>query len=156
MKTNQLQRIIRTGRTGHWLNHGKEHCLVGTGGLVLSTATWWVQGGGLLLDLGLNWAPAARVPSSAALSPAGRGQGEPPGLQPGPGLRCHCSRGESAVPVPSFPTFRPEPLLSAAPSPQVRSTSHKPDEIYGMIERLSPGTRKIELFGRPHNVQPNW
>ena len=28
VKTNQLQRIIRTGRTGHWLNHGKEHCLV--------------------------------------------------------------------------------------------------------------------------------
>ena len=28
MKTNQLQRLIRTGRTGHWLNHGKEHCLV--------------------------------------------------------------------------------------------------------------------------------
>lgn len=25
-----------------------------------------------------------------------------------------------------------------------------------MIERLSPGTRKIELFGRPHNIQPNW
>ena len=21
---------------------------------------------------------------------------------------------------------------------------------------MSPGTRKIELFGRPHNVQPNW
>ena len=38
---------------------------------------------------------------------------------------------------------------------EVRSTSHKPDEIYGIIERLSPGTRKIELFGRPHNVQPN-
>lgn len=28
VKSNQLQRIIRTGRTGHWLNHGKEHCLV--------------------------------------------------------------------------------------------------------------------------------
>ena len=28
VKTNQLQRIIRTGRTGHWFNHGKEHCLV--------------------------------------------------------------------------------------------------------------------------------
>ena len=28
VKANQLQRIIRTGRTGHWLNHGKEHCLV--------------------------------------------------------------------------------------------------------------------------------
>ena len=39
---------------------------------------------------------------------------------------------------------------------EVRATSHKPDEIYGLIERLSPGTRKIELFGRPHNVQPNW
>ena len=39
---------------------------------------------------------------------------------------------------------------------QVRATSHKPDEIYGMIERLTPGLRKIELFGRPHNVQPNW
>lgn len=23
VKTNQLQRIIRTGRTGHWLNHGR-------------------------------------------------------------------------------------------------------------------------------------
>lgn len=31
VKTNQLQRIIRTGRTGHWLNHGKEHCLVSDG-----------------------------------------------------------------------------------------------------------------------------
>lgn len=39
---------------------------------------------------------------------------------------------------------------------EVRATSHKPDEIYGIIERLSPGTRKIELFGRPHNAQPNW
>lgn len=39
---------------------------------------------------------------------------------------------------------------------EVRETSHKPDEIYGLIERLSPGTRKLELFGRPHNLQPNW
>ncbi|XP_061565497.1 N6-adenosine-methyltransferase subunit METTL3 [Cololabis saira] len=88
VKTNQLQRIIRTGRTGHWLNHGKEHCLVG------------VKGRG---THGFNR-----------------------------GLDCDVIVAE------------------------VRSTSHKPDEIYGMIERLSPGTRKIELFGRPHNVQPNW
>ena len=86
VKTNQLQRIIRTGRTGHWLNHGKEHCLVG-------------NKGGLLLNRGLD---------------------------------CDVIVAE------------------------VRATSHKPDEIYGIIERLSPGTRKIELFGRPHNVQPNW
>src|ERR1700733_13599241 len=32
IKTNQLQRIIRTGRTGHWLNHSKEHCLIGVKG----------------------------------------------------------------------------------------------------------------------------
>jgi len=86
VKTNQLQRIIRTGRTGHWLNHGKEHCLVGLKG-------------------------------SSKLNR---------------GIDCDVIVAE------------------------VRATSHKPDEIYGLIERLSPGTRKIELFGRPHNVQPNW
>ena len=32
IKTNQLQRLIRTGRTGHWLNHLKEHCLIGIKG----------------------------------------------------------------------------------------------------------------------------
>ncbi|KAG9509626.1 N6-adenosine-methyltransferase MT-A70-like protein, partial [Fragariocoptes setiger] len=87
VKTNQLQRIIRTGRTGHWLNHGKEHCLVGI-------------------------------------------KGNPRGINRG--LDCDVIVAE------------------------VRATSHKPDEIYGIIERLSPGTRKIELFGRQHNVQPNW
>ena len=39
---------------------------------------------------------------------------------------------------------------------EVRETSHKPDEIYGLLERLSPGTRKLELFGRMHNTRPNW
>lgn len=87
VKTNQLQRIIRTGRTGHWLNHGKEHCLVGM-------------------------------------------KGNPKDLNRG--------------------------LDSDVIVAEVRATSHKPDEVYGIIERLSPGTRKIELFGRPHNVQPNW
>ncbi|CAL8069092.1 unnamed protein product [Calicophoron daubneyi] len=87
VKTNQLQRLIRTGRTGHWLNHGKEHCLVGV-------------------------------------------KGKPQGVNRG--LDC-------------------DVIVS-----EVRETSHKPDEIYGIIERLSPGTRKLELFGRPHNLQPNW
>lgn len=32
VKTNQLQRIIVSGRTGHWLNHSKEHCLIGRKG----------------------------------------------------------------------------------------------------------------------------
>ena len=74
VKTNQLQRIIRTGRTGHWINHGKEHCLVGLKGK----------------DMKLNR-----------------------------GLDCDVIVAE------------------------VRATSHKPDEIYGIIERLSPGTRYI-------------
>jgi len=87
VKTNQLQRIIRTGRTGHWLNHGKEHCLVG------------MKGNPRMLNRGLD---------------------------------CDVIVAE------------------------VRATSHKPDEMYGIIERLSPGTRKIELFGRPHNLNPNW
>lgn len=87
VKTNQLQRIIRTGRTGHWINHGKEHCLVGA-------------------------------------------KGDQKDMNKG--LDC-------------------DVIVS-----EVRATSHKPDEIYGIIERLSPGTRKLELFGRPHNVQPNW
>ncbi|EUB57018.1 N6-adenosine-methyltransferase subunit [Echinococcus granulosus] len=87
VKTNQLQRLIRTGRTGHWLNHGKEHCLVGV-------------------------------------------KGSP---------RC-MNRGLDCDVVVS----------------EVRETSRKPDEIYGLIERLSPGTRKLELFGRPHNLQANW
>lgn len=42
------------------------------------------------------------------------------------------------------------------PCSQIRDTSHKPDEMYGLLERLSPGTRKLELFGRQHNTQRNW
>lgn len=102
VKTNQLQRIIRTGRTGHWLNHGKEHCLVG------------MKGG----NMGQN--------------NTNGGGGDRPPRTLNRGLDCDVIVAE------------------------VRATSHKPDEMYGIIERLSPGTRKIELFGRPHNVQPNW
>ena len=46
------------------------------------------------------------------------------------------------------------PRLSIAM--QVRETSRKPDEMYSLLERLSPGTRKLEIFARPHNVQPGW
>ncbi|CAJ0852869.1 15190_t:CDS:10, partial [Entrophospora sp. SA101] len=77
IKTNQLQRLIRTGRTGHWLNHSKEHCLVG------------IKGN----PEGLNW-----------------------------GLDCDVLVGE------------------------VRETSRKPDEIYGIIDRLAPGTRKLDYL----------
>jgi len=85
IKTNALQRLIRTGRTGHWLNHSKEHCLIGVKG------------------------------------------------NPEVNRKIDC-----------------DVILA-----EVRETSRKPDEIYNIIERLSPG-RKIEIFGRKHNIRPGW
>ena len=39
---------------------------------------------------------------------------------------------------------------------EVRETSRKPDEIYGLITRMMPNSKRIELFGRPHNCRNNW
>ncbi|KAI9175070.1 hypothetical protein LWI28_026908 [Acer negundo] len=86
VKTNQLQRIIRTGRTGHWLNHSKEHCLVGLKGDPLVNRN---------IDTDVIVA-------------------------------------------------------------EVRETSRKPDEMYPLLERISPRTRKLELFARMHNTQAGW
>ncbi|XVF51235.1 hypothetical protein PTKIN_Ptkin04bG0168300 [Pterospermum kingtungense] len=82
VKTNQLQRIIRTGRTGHWLNHSKEHCLVGIKG---------------------NPEINRNIDTDVIVA-------------------------------------------------EVRETSRKPDEMYPMLERISPRTRKLELFARMHNT----
>lgn len=87
VKTNQLQRVIRMGRTGHWINHSKEHCLVG------------VKGNPREVNRNID---------------------------------CDVVVAE------------------------VRETSRKPDEMYPLLERLSPGTRKLEIFGRPHNCRPGW
>ncbi|GLU17568.1 hypothetical protein SLE2022_339290 [Rubroshorea leprosula] len=86
VKTNQLQRIIRTGRTGHWLNHSKEHCLVGIKG---------------------NPEINRNIDTDVIVA-------------------------------------------------EVRETSRKPDEMYPMLERISPRTRKLELFARMHNTQAGW
>ncbi|XP_045816691.1 putative N6-adenosine-methyltransferase MT-A70-like [Trifolium pratense] len=86
VKTNQLQRIIRTGRTGHWLNHTKEHCLVGI-------------------------------------------KGSP-----------EVNRNIDTDVIVS----------------EVRETSRKPDEMYPLLERISPRTRKLELFARNHNTHAGW
>ena len=32
VKLNMMQNLVRTGRTGHFLNHSKEHCLIGVKG----------------------------------------------------------------------------------------------------------------------------
>lgn len=86
VKTNQLQRIIRTGRTGHWLNHSKEHCLVGIKG-----------------DPIVN----RNIDTDVIVA-------------------------------------------------EVRETSRKPDEMYPLLERVSPRTRKLELFARMHNTHAGW
>ena len=86
VKTNQIHRLIITGKTGHWLNHTKEHCLVGVKG------------------------------------------------NPKINKRTDC-----------------DVIVS-----KVRETSRKPDQVYGIIERMRPGGKKIELFGRPDNCMPGW
>lgn len=98
VKVGQTQRLIRTGRTGHWLNHTKEHCLIGAKS----------QSGG-----------AATADS----------------------------------PLPSWAHLG---LDSDVLVSEVRDTSRKPDELYGIIERLCPGGRKLELFGRRHNARSGW
>ena len=88
IKVNQLGRTIVTGRTGHWLNHSKEHLLVGIKG----SPVWLNKQ--QYLDLIVSY---------------------------------------------------------------TRETSRKPDELYGMCERLcGKHARKLEIFGRDHNTRPGW
>ena len=94
VKTNQLQRVIRTGRTGHWLNHTKEHMLVAV-------------------------------------------KNRPDG-------RC------------VYPSWANRGLDTDVIVSEVRETSRKPDEAYEMIERMCPGGRKVEIFGRKHNTRQGW
>ncbi|THH17629.1 hypothetical protein EW146_g3242 [Bondarzewia mesenterica] len=96
VKTNQLQRVIRTGRTGHWLNHTKEHMLVG--------------------------------------------------------IKTHVDAQGNL----KFPSWANRGVDTDVIVSEVRETSRKPDEAYGLIERMCPGGRKIEIFGRKHNVRPGW
>eukprot|EP01018_Ginkgo_biloba_P029512 Gb_22675 [translate_table: standard] len=37
---------------------------------------------------------------------------------------------------------------------QARESSQKPDEIYSLIERMCPGSRKLEIFARQNNLRP--
>ncbi|KAG9317276.1 MT-A70-domain-containing protein [Chiua virens] len=96
VKTNQLQRVIRTGRTGHWLNHTKEHMLIG--------------------------------------------------------VKTHVDEAGNL----KFPSWANRGLDTDVIVSEVRETSRKPDEVYGLIERMCPGGRKVEIFGRKHNTRPGW
>lgn len=39
---------------------------------------------------------------------------------------------------------------------EVREKSRKPDELYHVVETMLPGTAKIELFARNHNIRRGW
>lgn len=39
---------------------------------------------------------------------------------------------------------------------ETRKKSQKPEQLYVLIERMFPGAKKIELFGRNHNIRPGW
>ncbi|KAH6915392.1 m6a methyltransferase [Coprinopsis sp. MPI-PUGE-AT-0042] len=103
VKTNQLQRVIRTGRTGHWLNHTKEHMLVGV----------------------------KNPPQDPKSNP-------------------------NAPPALKFPSWMNRGLDTDVIVSEVRETSRKPDEVYEMIDRMCPGGRKVEIFGRKHNTRDGW
>ena len=38
----------------------------------------------------------------------------------------------------------------------VKKKHQKPEELYDIIELLMPGSKKIELFARNHNLRPGW
>lgn len=102
-----------TGRTGHWLNHSKEHCLVAV--------------------------RSAAPNSTTAFTPA-------PSNSP-----------DSIIPI-----LDTQVIIS-----EVRETSRKPIELYGIIERMlerrsgkvvggQKEPRMVELFGREHNRREGW
>jgi mRNA (2'-O-methyladenosine-N6-)-methyltransferase len=126
IKTNQLQRLIRTGRTGHWLNHSKEHCIIGIKGNPQLNRN---------LDCDVI---VAEVPCAVSLcvrlscSPVMSGA-------------CRCER-RAASPMRSTRCWY---TLSLPPlCPQCG--------VLDWQDRLIPGSRKLEIFGRQHNTQPGW
>lgn len=38
----------------------------------------------------------------------------------------------------------------------LKKKSRKPDELYDIIDLLMPGSKKVELFARNHNLRPGW
>lgn len=120
VKVGQTQRLIRTGRTGHHLNHTKEHCLVGA-------------------------KTRASPEQSAALE-----------SKPVPGSTQRYVGSRAAGVPPPLPEWVHQGINADVIVSEVRDTSRKPDELYAIIERLCPGGKKVELFGRKHNVRRGW
>ncbi|KAI5452955.1 methyltransferase [Naganishia albida] len=106
VKVGQLGGLVRTGRTGHWLNHTCEHLLIA-----------------------LKLPPENEFPDRSAPIP----------WDTDPRLG-YLKRGVDGDVVVA----------------EGRETSRKPDEFYGILERMVPNGRKLEIFGRKHNVKEGW
>ncbi|GHJ85063.1 hypothetical protein NliqN6_1465 [Naganishia liquefaciens] len=106
VKVGQLGGLVRTGRTGHWLNHTCEHLLIA-----------------------LKLPPEHEFPNRSA-------------------------------PIPWETDKRLDYLKRGVDGDVViaegRETSRKPDEFYGILERMAPSGRKLEIFGRKHNIRKGW
>lgn len=58
---------------------------------------------------------------------------------------------------PKLPSWFRKGLDTQVILAEVRETSRKPDELYDMVERILGGQgRKVELFGRTHNLRKGW
>lgn len=68
------------------------------------------------------------------------------------GVKTHTDAAGNTI----FPSWANRGLDTDVIVSEVRETSRKPDEAYGMIERMCPGGRKIEIFGRKHNTRPGY
>lgn len=150
VKTNQLGRLIRTGRTGHWLNHSKgvysRECL-----------------GSVPFLNDIRHSPFVTEHCIVAYKLPTDPNPEPDPSSASSTLECvdpallWANRGIDTDVIVS----------------EVRETSRKPDEIYSLIERICPPTfskhesgngekeparkrRLLELFGRKHNTREGW
>lgn len=78
-------------------------------------------------------------------------------------VKQHClvaiRRPASSTTPPRLPSWFNRGLDTQVLLAEVRETSRKPDELYDMIERILGGKgkgRKVELFGREHNLRDGW
>lgn len=151
IKTGHTQRLVRTGRTGHWINHSKEHCLVAIKvDTDLQAKDNTPDAGGDSIATSLDATTGEPPPDSQQL---GRTNST---LPPAPGGRPRPALPPGTLPSGVVPSWALRGLSADALVSEVRDTSRKPDELYGIIERLAPGGRKLELFGRRHNLRPGW
>lgn len=79
-----------------------------------------------------------------------------PRASPLPGAQQPYYASHAAGVPPPLPSWVHEGIGADVIVSEVRDTSRKPDELYGIIERLCPGGRKVELFGRKHNTRRGW